>query len=734
MLNFLNIKAHNFRSFGDLEYSLTDQGLVLIQGEVKNSSSFDSNGAGKSSLILPVVWALYGKLMNPKAPGKDEVVNSRADKDCMCSVTIQKDDSVFTVERYRKHSKQANKIRVLDANNKEITKSDTQAQIDKLVGMTFNLFSHCIYFGQGVSKRFTSCTDSERKAILEEILGIEDYRKASLIAVDLLKKSVSICNQLELDKVKLETQQQSKMKQLQDAKLLLLEFEANKEKKLKELSAKVIEYDEKLKVTLSLKSNEVMKLTDLQIKEQKAQAKLEEEQKDASSQPSKLQEKFLALMSEAKNLKYQVAQKSAESSKIRNSTQPDEELQAVLDKNQTLKLNATSDITKHTTQHTAFERELLKEKNKLKQILDKAEGLCSECGQPITEQCKSEYSKKVEGVITELDQSMSESKKLIATAKEQLLALGKQEDTARVDFKKRLLLKAKDIDKEEADLVKLVADKEKEAGEVVNEKQNLEKTIQDKLLPFKKAWELSKSDIETVKSTLSKLESDYASFSASNTALKGQISEVKESLAPVSQEMIQSELNSIENGLIEVCTKLSENKNEQEILEISKSILDRKGLPSMLMDDKVDFLTERANFYSEKLTDGEIEISFSTTKERKTTASVSDEINVITKRVGGGNNYVDISGGEGKRVDLCIAFALRDLAKSRAGTNIGFCIFDEAFEALDNTGCERVATLLKEESKDGSVLVITHQKSLVDFFDKTWNVVGGSNVNSCLSV
>lgn len=71
--------------------------------------------------------------------------------------------------------------------------------------------------------------------------------------------------------------------------------------------------------------------------------------------------------------------------------------------------------------------------------------------------------------------------------------------------------------------------------------------------------------------------------------------------------------------------------------------------------------------------------------------------------------YGKRSGGERKRTDLAVLFALFEIVRDRSRYRPNFLMLDEVFDALDRSGRLTVGQVLLELSKRvDNVLVITH--------------------------
>jgi DNA repair exonuclease SbcCD ATPase subunit len=171
-MKFKILRINNFMSYKTAEISLENRGLTLIEGQKNGITSF-SNGSGKTNLLEAIIWCLWGSLYSKKIPANDVVFDGKAD----CSVSLEVDN--FVVTRYRKHRKFKNELHlIIDGKDARGAKDeDTQEKINKLLGSTFESFSQSVFLGQGVLKSFASATETERKVILEKLLGNERYQE-----------------------------------------------------------------------------------------------------------------------------------------------------------------------------------------------------------------------------------------------------------------------------------------------------------------------------------------------------------------------------------------------------------------------------------------------------------------------------------------------------------------------------------------------------------------------------
>jgi len=174
MIKFQKIKAKNFLSYKDLDFEIPESGLFFVKGD---------NGAGKSGIFEALCFGLYGKTI--RGDSGDAVVRNGRKKGESCSVKINLSVDAVEIEITRKRFPNSVELTINDEDVSLPTMVATQEKIDTVLGMTFDVFTNSVIFGQGLPFRFSQATDSERKKILDRILQFEWLHdaRASALAV-----------------------------------------------------------------------------------------------------------------------------------------------------------------------------------------------------------------------------------------------------------------------------------------------------------------------------------------------------------------------------------------------------------------------------------------------------------------------------------------------------------------------------------------------------------------------
>lgn len=145
-----------------------------------------------------------------------------------------------------------------------------------------------------------------------------------------------------------------------------------------------------------------------------------------------------------------------------------------------------------------------------------------------------------------------------------------------------------------------------------------------------------------------------------------------------------------------------------KVAESVVKVYSPKGVRAHILDTVTPYLNERTAHYLGALTDGELEAVWQTiTLTAKGEARENFKIEVTGDD--GKGNFLDLSGGEKRKVRIACALALQDLVATRASKSLDLFIADEIDDALDPSGLERLMGILDEKAKErGSVFIISH--------------------------
>jgi exonuclease SbcC len=172
----------SYRDRAELDFNSFD--LACISGH---------NGAGKSSLLDAITWALFGE-----ARGKSSDVINLNSNAAEVSLTFTHEENTYRVQR----TLPRNKSTVLEFQVKndsgwrpltEKTTRETQARIEQTLHLDYDTFVNASFFLQGKADQFTQQNPSKRKEVLSNILGLEmweEYKNRSAERRKLIEREV----------------------------------------------------------------------------------------------------------------------------------------------------------------------------------------------------------------------------------------------------------------------------------------------------------------------------------------------------------------------------------------------------------------------------------------------------------------------------------------------------------------------------------------------------------------
>lgn len=152
----------------------------------------------------------------------------------------------------------------------------------------------------------------------------------------------------------------------------------------------------------------------------------------------------------------------------------------------------------------------------------------------------------------------------------------------------------------------------------------------------------------------------------------------------------------------------------------------REGVQSLLIEQAVPEIEEHANALLDRLTGGEMRVSFETQRQLKSRDELTETLDISIADREGERPYDNYSGGEQFRVNFAIRLALSQLLARRAGARLQTLVIDEGFGSQDPIGRQRLVEAINTIQDDfACVLVITHIEELKDAFPSRIEVTKG---------
>src|SRR5262245_40223542 len=176
-LDFRVLRIENFKAYrGPVIFNLArcGPGLHFVRGQNKLEPSLHSNGAGKSSLWDALVWCLYGRTVdNLRNP---DIRPWHGPKETAVHLRLRRDDHKHEIMR----TTYPNAL-VLD------DRAVGQEQIDKLIGLSFETFTHTILMGQG-RPLFLELPPRDNLELFTAVLNLDVWEDRSESAAQITRK------------------------------------------------------------------------------------------------------------------------------------------------------------------------------------------------------------------------------------------------------------------------------------------------------------------------------------------------------------------------------------------------------------------------------------------------------------------------------------------------------------------------------------------------------------------
>lgn len=167
----------------------------------------------------------------------------------------------------------------------------------------------------------------------------------------------------------------------------------------------------------------------------------------------------------------------------------------------------------------------------------------------------------------------------------------------------------------------------------------------------------------------------------------------------------------------EIHTQKAAIMQQVQRLKLLEKSCGRDGVQALLIEQALPDIEDRANELLERLTGGDMRVSFDTQRQLKSRDAVVETLDIHITDGAGERPYENFSGGEQFRVNFAIRLALSQILAKRAGARLQTLVIDEGFGSQDPHGRQRLVEAINAIQNDfARILVITHIDELRDAF------------------
>jgi len=841
----IKLVLSGFLSYRDpVEIDFTRFNVAAISG---------ANGAGKSSLLDGLTYALFGEARNRG----EALINLHPEVQAAeVALTFEYEGNVYRVQRLLPRDKTTQlefQIRNSDGQWKPLTERsvrETDKRIRETLRLDYETFVNASFFLQDKADQFTQQRPTERKKILGNILGLEVWEDYRLGAAERRKRVDSQITELQgrlqevANELGEEQQRKARLQELEQGLASMAGKRSAQEATVQQMRILAANVDTLAKAAASQQASLQRAVTQLSTLQQrleqrqaehaqnqallarakeieKAFAKLEklrtelrkwdeiairfnaQEKKRSApltkieAERARLQTELTALQAEQARVQAAATQRAEYEKQLSTLTAQIKTLNVKVAKLPELETELKHEQAAQTK--AASENKLLADQmQELKKRLDLIEtatgAFCPTCGQALTEEHRTQASDslKKEGKQmgdlwrknrAELEAQEKKIEKKLASLTAAREADQEAREKTRLEDQARLTL---------ADLMKLEAEWQSKAARLAE----LERTLGEDTFAAEARAELAALDAE-LKATgydaaehdrvrkeeleASLAETELRTLEAARGASKPverEIGELQTQITEQQQEVAkQQELADTSQAAVDAARQglpdlqaaeremlnLQEQENgmrmelgqaqqrvavldtlrqRQQELEASRETLaaqasqfealerafGKDGVPAMLIEQALPQIQAKANEVLERLSNGEMSISFVTQQEYKDRRREDkrETLEIQIRDSAGLREYEMFSGGEAFRINFAIRLALSEVLAQRAGARLQTLVIDEGFASQDEMGRQRLVEVINLVKEDfAKILVITHVESLKDAFPSRIEVEKG---------
>lgn len=746
----ISLTIKNFLSYGENPQTIDFDNESII-------SFIGNNGHGKSALLESMTWALWGQARRSQGVTKsDDMLLHLGSQSMFVTLTIVVKNNIYKIHRTceKKHNRIYTNLEfysIIENEEKNLANAhqkDTQALIEKVIGISYDMFINTVYLKQGASNEFSKRTPKERKDILCSILKIDQIEEVRQQILSDIKKIIQEREiSLKLEEKLLDKKKEEQLKHYQitikniEEELETIQTTINKDIKV------MAEYQEKMthntKIMTDIQDAIKKKDTIIQdlYKVYTAHNFYYQKYKEAITayqhfQKNNIKKKTLEELTNTKKLIEEYEQKilDIETEYIRKKSECESSYNIELEE---INRKITDFIEQSNECHVFQIKQKIYAIDQNIDSYHKNTTTCFACDQTIsdvkiiTQKIKTLESQKIE--LLQLQENYTTLKKDTLSQFEQEkkhIAQYKIETTTKLDKYYQ------DTKNEYKNKIEALRSENEQYKNIIHE-ETKKSILLDEIEAF-----CNKNILTELKKTIytiyeHKFEKEgYRKELHQNELYSKQVTAEK-----INHEMIikkgeieyqkkEKELQQIQNYSTLLSKQIEENQTElkmiqQDLQEKEKSlkiksnlahILSKNNLQAALIEEAIPLIEEEANKILQKLTNGSSKIYIESIKDLKS-GSIKETLDIKIADQIGLRYYEFFSGGEAFRIDLALRIALVKLLAQKSGHLIKTFIIDEGFGSQDNTSLEIIIdTLFMLQNEFDLIIIISHLNDMKEQF------------------
>ena len=727
-IQFLELTMQNYLSYGNntTRVNLNFDNPTLIIGRNYDSvveGQVDSNGAGKSTILNALLMCAFDK--NLMGVDKNGQINKSNGKNMLLTLVFKVNGVYYKIERYRKNKAMGGDgVRlfinpdepVFDESHDKTPDSvaNCNAMIERVLGIPYEMFIRIVVFSAThepfLSLPSSHASKANQRDIIEELFGLTELTARAEKLKEILSASkAEFKNLVEVDS-RLQAERERHNNQLEANIVRRDEWDKSRVARILEVETQIEEM-EKLDLQNSIEGfEEIEKLNKELVKVEKNIPVLQAELRNIQALNDKSRQWGTRRLNNMMTLQNQIeGLEDYDFDALREAKKSYEEVKRQID----VKLSKQNALltTLNATNKTIEEQSEQRHK-KLQEIDHLQDNKCPYCKQQFEES---------KGKVQECLHSISDFDDKIASLQEAAIATAKELDAIDKELVELYTHKRKlqdmdipsDLEQKAANLQtyrQQLADLQAETNpHVADEDALTEDDITQTLDDIKKKADIIKAKITMAGEFIHpsfKSMADVEGHKIRIQNLKDRVDEIDSEVNP-----FISVVKSLEDVELEPLKTDRINKLDKEIKhqDFLLKLLTKKDsfIRKALLNKNIPLLNTRLRHNLDKVGLAH-KIQF------------TEEMEVSISQFGSHYEYGNFSAGQKARVNLCLAFAFRDVLQSRFG-RINLCILDECLDTgLGNVGVTQATKMIKAIALENklSMFVISHRDEVSNMFDK----------------
>jgi len=691
-LKIKNLEWANFLSYGDYTTTIDLQSLgpTLIIGQRDGVPDL-KNGTGKSSICMAIIWCLFGRIPLKASPG-DKVINWNTKQACYVRITTT---DGWIITRTRQMNNHDDLLISKDGIDVTIsTNSNAQQYLNNLFGLDFEIFSASMFLGQN-AQSFLELSDQKRKGVLERLLGLHRLNIWGDIAND---KRQSV----ELEQQKIAAVINAKIDNLKRLNLQLSSVDEKSVKFNDDIQLKIKEYEKLLsKFNYELSSLVLPDINDIKLKYEKYQINI----KKLNELNVKISQCEMTLMHLDKSIQQSrsIVKQHLERLSSLNIVDIDKLRNAhtVADDIEYKSLLLQNKLSELSLKHSELQIKYNSVSDIIKDWNDKAGKECPACKQVVSEIHTSDLCQPYKFQIESLNSDIFKSSRRMDLIRNEINGLSVDRPKLSVEVVMR--------DNAEAiGLQNNIKTLTEEIDYQMGQHDKLSCIISRMKTNYESLRSSEDSDIEHKYLAAQNICDRYDLLSAKINDIKNQIEHELQKQNPYHylSESLTNEIKNLNDELSNDKLKIEKfNEQIKQLDYIRRSYHDRNKIKMFILADLIPYFNQRIGYYLDAL-DCDLQLKFTST------------LSIETSKW----DYEFHSGGQQKRIDLAIMFALYDLYISIYGRQCNIMVLDEVDGSLDPHGVRAFVDIILNDfanerpDKPDTILIISHKTEMVDQF------------------